>query len=191
VRRLIPALVLVILPVVSPAQVSPGAPVVALVPPPPPPPPPDPRVAFTGTFDFAGGARERAALDAALEHTVQGLFFAIRPIARPRLHALNPAYPSVTIRFVNGNIEMNLPGAPFFRSPESGVAVAWTAENGNPAHLSQRFDGARIVQNIVASNGSRRNTYTLSPDGHTLTMNVYITAGQLPGPLVYTLTYRR
>jgi hypothetical protein len=151
----------------------------------------DPHAMFTGQFHFAGGARERAALDAALEREVQGMFFAIRPIARSRLRALNPAYASVTIRFVNGNIEMVLPGAPFFRSPESGASIAWTAEDGNPAHLSQRFDGTRIVQSIVASNGSRRNTYTVSPDGQTLTMSVYITAGQLPGPLAYTLTYRR
>ena len=48
-----------------------------------------------------------------------------------------------------------------------------------------------LKRTFLADDGQRENTYDLAPDGLTLTMRVVLTSPQLPGPLAYTLVYRR
>lgn len=82
-----------------------------------------------------------------------------------------------------------------------GHAVAVSAETGEPAAyrvdddallLSQRFEGSRLVQVFTADEGgTRRNEFTLSPDGALLTMKATLSSPKLSIPFVYTLTYRR
>ncbi len=167
-------------------------PVVAAVPPPPPPPVPvDPRVTLAGNYNFAGGSRDRGLVDAAIERAVSPMFFAIRPIARGRLHDINPIYNSVTIRFANGVVEVNLAGSPLMRSNE-GARTPWTARNGDHVQMTQRLDGnGHLIQELAGETGTRRNEFIASPDGHTLTLRVRITSTQLSSPMAYELTYRR
>lgn len=180
-----------LLPGVTRAQTPPVA-AAALAPAPPPPPPVDPHTLFEGpAFAYAGGPRERAGLDTAIDRAIADLFFVIRPIARGRLHDLNPVYSTISVHFANGQIEVLMAGRPIFRSPESGTRVQWTAPDNDHYQLSQRFENGRIVQEIAGPTGVRRNELIITPDGHVLSLRVRITSSQLPAPLAYSLTYRR
>jgi len=128
---------------------------------------------------------------AAIDRSVDSLMFMIRGIARGRITDNNPIYPSIAIRSANGQIEAVLAGWPVCRSPGDGRRISWRNDHGDSAELSQRFESGRLVQVISGEGGSRRNEFVISPDGHTLTLRVRITSGQLPVPVQYALTYRR
>ena len=47
------------------------------------------------------------------------------------------------------------------------------------------------MQTFRAEDGSRTNTYSISPDGRTLTMHVVLRSPRLPQPLEYNLVFNR
>ena len=51
--------------------------------------------------------------------------------------------------------------------------------------------GGKLKRSVVGKNGMRVSTYGLDPTGNTLTLQVVITASQLPQPLDYKLVFRR
>ena len=58
--------------------------------------------------------------------------------------------------------------------------------------LTQRFEGSHLVQVFKADEGgTRKNEFSLSPDGKTLFMKATLSSPKLSIPVVYTLTYRR
>jgi hypothetical protein len=158
----------------------------------PAPAPPDIRARSAGgAFGFAGGDRERSALSAAIERTVSNVNFLIRGIARGRLTDRNQPYGHITIRFVPGFIEIQAEGRPLFRSPDTGAQGNWHGPDNADYRIVQRVEGDSIVQEVGNSDGTRRNVFRVSPDGHTLTMSVRVTSSRLPQALEYSLTYRR
>jgi hypothetical protein len=62
---------------------------------------------------------------------------------------------------------------------------------GEDVRAAQRIVEDRIVQTLRDPRGVRRNEFTLSPDGQTLTVRVSIESPHLSAPLRYRLTYRR
>jgi hypothetical protein len=174
---------------------TPAPAAVAPVPPPPPPPPPatpDVRTRAAGApFAFVGGDRERSALAGAIERTVADVNFLIRGIARGRLTDRNQPYARITFRFPPGFIEVLAEGRPLFRSPDNGAAATWRGPDGAEYRITQRVDGDTIVQEVGNADGTRRNVFRISPDGHVLTMSARVSSSRLPSALQYALTYRR
>ena len=155
--------------------------------------PPDPAPAlvkpdFNGIYVFD----ERASDDIqrAIEATVSKMGFIVRPIARGRLKKDNPAFKRVEIRHQAETIVIANDGLPV-RTPSEGTRVAWPRPDGATFTVSTRPEGGAWVQRFWAKDGVRTNTYTLSPDGQTLTMAVEITSPRLPQPLKYQLVYQR
>jgi hypothetical protein len=150
----------------------------------------DPRPRFRGSFSFAGGDGERAALQTAIEHAVDGMNFITQPIARGRLRGKNPVYSTLAFDFPTGQVAVTFDGRATIRSRDDGVPGSGTTLTGETVQVLQRFNQGALVQLLVAGNGTRRNDFSVSADGHTLTMRVTVTSEQLPHPLHYTLTYR-
>ena len=144
---------------------------------------------FTGRFVFRGDGREVAARAAAIDRTVDSLFFAIRPIARSRLTKSVPIDPWVEFSFPSGTIRMRLPSAPDVVSPEDG-SPAYSMHDGDRVTTIQRLSGRTLTQSSSTVEGGRRNDWTLSDDD-TLSLRVTITSPKLSVPLVYSLTYKR
>jgi hypothetical protein len=146
---------------------------------------------YTGEYLFAGGAAERAAVPAAVEHSVDGMFFIARSIAYDRL--LKSSEICASYRFDLGGEKISIAGScrtPDV-SPADGREVDHRTRQGEESKLSQRLVGETLVQDFRSDEGSRRVVWTLLPDGATLRAQVEISSKHLPRPVDYTLTYRR
>jgi hypothetical protein len=139
---------------------------------------------------WTGAASERAAVDAAIERSIDGLFILVRAVARGRLRerSLIPQRYALSLR---DELESSSTGNLPMRSPRDGKAVAYRSSLGEDVILQQHLDGGTLVQELVAEDGMRTNTFTLAPDGASMTLQVRLTSGRLSHPLEYALTYRR
>jgi hypothetical protein len=159
---------------------------------PPAQPTPSPRDRLLGTYVFAGGERETAAKDAAIDKATEDMFFAVKGLARSKLRDATQVRHPVKIAFGSGNIVVTATGAPPATSPENGSPTPYKDGGGTASKLTQKLtaDG-KLVQIFASESGMRSNTFTLSADGTTLWMAVSVESPKLPKPIRYTLTYRR
>jgi hypothetical protein len=146
---------------------------------------------FAGEYLFVGGAPERALVPAAVDRSVDGMFFIARGIAYDRLLKNCEICARYSLALGGGTISVGgscqLPDV----SPDDGREVDHRTKLDETSKLSQRFVGETLVQEFRGDGGSRKVVWTLLPDGDTLRMQVLITSKHLPHPVDYTLTYRR
>lgn len=146
---------------------------------------------YAGEYQFVGGATERAGVPAAVERSVDGMFFIARGIAYDRLVRTCEICNSYTIGFGGGNISVAGPCQRSDVSPEDGREADHRTKLDDTSKLSQRFVGETLVQYFRGEEGARKVVWTLLPDGETLRVQVVISSKHLPRPVDYTLTYRR
>jgi hypothetical protein len=146
---------------------------------------------YAGEYLFVGGAAERALVPAAVERSVDGMFFIARGIAYDRLLRNCEVCARYTLALGGGNISVagscQVPDV----SPDDGSEVDHRTKLGETSKLSQRFVSGSLVQAFRGDGGARKVVWTLLPDGETLRLQVLITSKHLPRPVDYTLTYRR
>lgn len=155
------------------------------------PPVEDLRQRFTGEWLFAGGAAERATVPAAVERSVDGMFFIARGIAYDRLLKNSEVCARYAVAFSGGNASVTGPCVVPEVSPDDGRAVDHRNKLGETSKLSQRFVGETLVQEFRGDGGTRTVVWSLLPDGDTVRIRFTITSGHLPRPVDYSLTYRR
>lgn len=151
----------------------------------------DPAVAFEGKFTYAGGKKQKEALEAAIERDTEDMNFITRPIARSRLKDKNTVHQALTISLKGDNISVQRDSITPIVSPASGAAGKWTSPDGESFTLVQKRDGRKITQSFTAEDGSKTIVLTLSKDGKSLTMHVTTRSPKLPKPVVYSLSYRK
>lgn len=144
---------------------------------------------FAGTYRLDPKASDN--IEKAIESQTASMNFITRPIARGRLKKTNPAYSTIAIGFPANEISVTLDQRKPIAFPASGSSVKWTREDGETFDLSGRVANGVLTQAFVAEDGRRTNTYTLSPDGKTLTLNVKVESPRLPKPVTYKLVYHR
>lgn len=127
----------------------------------------------------------------AIETAVARMSFITRPIARGRLRRTNPVYNRVVVNYTPQEVSTTFDARHAIVSPGNGHGIEWTREDGEKFTLSTQWQESRLVQTFRAEDGSRTNTYVVSPDGHTLTMNVVLRSPKLPQPLEYKLVYTK
>jgi hypothetical protein len=127
----------------------------------------------------------------AIETAVARMSFITRPIARGRLRRTNPVYNRVVVNFTPQQVSTTFDQRHAIESPANGQPIKWTREDGERLDLSTEWQQGRLVQTFRAEDGSRTNTYVVSPDGHTLTLHVVIRSPKLPQPLEYKLVYNK
>ncbi len=149
------------------------------------------RQRYAGEYQFVGGAAERAQVPAAVERSVDGMFFIARGIAYDRLVRTCEICNSYTLGFGGGNISVAGPCQRSDVSPEDGREADHRTKLDDTSKLSQRFVGETLVQHFRGEEGARKVVWTLLPDGETLRVQVVISSKHLPSPVDYTLTYRR
>jgi hypothetical protein len=72
-----------------------------------------------------------------------------------------------------------------------GTIANWTRGDGEKYKVSTVWECGGLKQTFKGNKGQRINTYTLSADGKTLTIQISITSPPwLKQPLMYKLTYR-
>ena len=144
---------------------------------------------IAGTFTLDRAASDN--VDKAIATAIKDMNFVTRPIARGRLQKTNQPYKQVTIATAGANTVVTIDQQPPRQAPSTGTPVDWTRADGEKFKLSMSWDGGSLVESFKAEDGQRVNTYTLSPDGSVLTMNVRITSPRLSKPLTYKLAFRK
>jgi hypothetical protein len=149
------------------------------------------RQRFAGEWRFAGGDAERKAVPAAVERSVDGMFFISRGIAYDRLMQVCEVCASYTLSFQSGEVEVQSPCQVPDKSPEDGREVDHVTKVGDASKLSQHFVQGMLVQEFRGQEGARRVVWMLSADHQSLSVQYTITSKHLPHPVDYTLSYRR
>lgn len=146
---------------------------------------------YAGEYLFVGGNTERAGVPAAVERSVDGMFFIARGIAYDRL--LKSSEICTRYAFDLGAENISVAGScrtPDV-SPADGREVDHHTKQGEASKLSQRFVDQTLVQDFRGDEGARKVVWTLLADGDTLQVQVVISSKHLPRPVEYSLTYRR
>lgn len=128
----------------------------------------------------------------AIDTAVARLSSATRPTVRGHLRKTNQPYERVVISFDQRTVSITFDQGRPVESPANGTPVKWTREDGERFDLSTEWDGGRLEQTFKAEGKDRRtNTFTVSPEGRTLTLGVTVRDPRLPKPLTYKLVYHR
>jgi hypothetical protein len=146
---------------------------------------------YAGEWRFSGGSAERAAVPAAVERSVDGMFFISRGIAYDRLIHVCEVCATYSLSFSKGEVEVSSPCQVPDKSPDDGREVDHLTKAGDASKLSQRFVQGMLVQEFRGEGGTRRVVWTLAPDQESLSVQYTITSHHLPHPVDYTLSYRR
>ena len=142
-----------------------------------------------GTFTYNAQASDN--VNQAIERAVARMNFVTRPIARGRLRKTNAPYQRIAIAFTPQQVTVTTDERAPIVTPANGTPIKWTREDGEVLDVSTEWENGALEQTFKAEDGQRVNTYTVSADGNTLTMNVTITSPRLAAPLTYKLVYNR
>jgi hypothetical protein len=133
-----------------------------------------------------------ADVPAAVEQCVAKTNFVVRGIARPRLLKTNVPYDRISIVANSAEVKVvyGASGKPVVSAPD-GKSVPWKREDGEVFQLSHELKGDRLVEIFQGEDGGKQESFGVSADRSTLTVDVKVTSPKLPEPLVYRLVYRR
>ena len=154
--------------------------------------------AFRGMFvrDSAAGDNMEQVITATLPHIKSTLGKIFKGTARKRLREVNrpygwieftPAAGSMTTQTDHWNGEWKL------SAPDSGT-VTWRRKTADgdieTLRVASFLEGRTYTHRFIAEDGVRTNTYSLSPDGQTLTISVHVVSPKLSEPMNYKLVYK-
>ena len=142
-----------------------------------------------GTYRFV--AEKSDNIDTAIETGIAPMNLVVRPFARSRLHKITTPYPRIDIDSTNDTVTIVADPRTPVRTTLDGKPIPWSREDGETFNVSGRWDGATFEQTFVSGTGRRVNRYSMSPDGNSLSMQVTITGGGLPGAVRYQVVYQR
>lgn len=133
-----------------------------------------------------------ADVPAAVEECVSKTNFVVRAVARPRLLKTNAPYDRIAIATNPSEVRVvyGASGKPVV-SPPDGKSVPWKRENGEIFQLTHELKGDRLVETFTGEDGAKQESFGVSADRSTLSVDVKVTSPKLPEPLAYRLVYRR
>ena len=144
---------------------------------------------FRGTWRYAGSAAHgEAIIERAVVAAVDGMNFITQPIATGRLRGKNPLVRSLEFTTTDTHIRVVFDGNRTYRTPIGGWANHTV--DGAQVRVQFRIRGDSIVQLFRSDGGTRRNVYTLLPNGQ-LRLAVTVQSGSLPRDMTYRLNYRQ
>jgi hypothetical protein len=125
----------------------------------------------------------------AIQNVTSQMGFFKQGIAQKRLTATNvPAQTLVITQTVN-DITIQADGGQAIKTPLNGTPVTVTREDGSQVQAASVWQGSMLQRSFTAQDGVRTNSYRLS--GNTLTESVQVTSPELPRPLTYQLIYHK
>jgi hypothetical protein len=126
----------------------------------------------------------------AIEDIVKSANIFIRGFARSRLRNINVSYKQIFICYTETEVSIATDQHQPLRTPLNGAPVDWTRD-GQKFKVSTVWESKQLKRTFKAEEGQRINTYSISEDGKTLTMQVGVTGTRMPQPLTYKLVYQR
>lgn len=148
-----------------------------------------------GTYvlnDPAAETTVKKAIDAA----VKGMGWFAGRIAKARLEKTNlPPYQRIIIRVGAqvSDVSITTDNREPIVTPADGAPIDWPREDKEKLKVSTTLtlNVGPLKQTFKSEDGERVNTYTVSADGKSLTMQVVVSSPRLPRAVTYTLAYRR
>jgi hypothetical protein len=138
---------------------------------------------------YVNESQSNKSIDAAIEAGIAKMNFITRPIARNRLKKANSPHRRVEITRTQDEIGVSFDGNKPVRMPADGKTIKWTRDDGEVLDVAGDWKGDQLVQTFTAGDGQRINTFSINPDGTTLTLQVELRSPRLPAPIGYALTF--
>jgi hypothetical protein len=146
---------------------------------------------FDGTYVFAGGETQRAALTKALDDVIAQMNVVMRSLAQKQLHERINVAPRMVIRAEGDRLHIEHDPLPPRTVPVDGTPLPMRNLVGDRVRVTYRMVDGVLVEVIAQGRSSQTNRYRLSPDGSQITFDAAIRAPVLPAVIRYRLTYRR
>jgi hypothetical protein len=146
----------------------------------------------TGTVVFELDTGRCDNVQAAIERTIRPMSWIIRPIARHRLLRTNRPPAHVTFLMRDDSLVVTFDGHPPIVTPLDGTKAPWkSGVSKETYYVSSALAGDTLHQVITASDGHRNDDFVFVDGGERMELHVVLEAEHLPGPLDYTLEFRR
>ena len=142
--------------------------------------------AFLGTWTQLGRVDPGPSIQEAIEH----MPFLERSWAQYRLTSVNPLYEKLVIAAKGDGLTMQMDNRAALQLSLKQPSP-WTREDGETFQVTMKLEGKKLTQTIQGKDGRRVNTFTLSPDGHTLRMAVEVTSHRLGHPVKYEILFTK
>ena len=123
----------------------------------------------------------------AIQNVTSQMGFFKRDIAKKRLTATNIPAQRLVISQTANEITIQADGALTITTPMNGAPTSVTGPDGGTVQVSTVWQGPTLVRTVTTPDATRTNSYSLS--GNTLTETVQVNSGELPQPLSYQLIY--
>jgi hypothetical protein len=149
------------------------------------------RTLYTGAWNLTvSHAAGQTTLDRGIERCVTEMNYFLQSITRTQLHDQTPVNDRIDIAFPDGQIQIGFDGH-FTYLTRPGVAQDFSLPDGTEVSVRQYFRDGHLEQYFEHTLGRRWNVYTLSADGHTMTVGATLQGPMMPQPMRYSLDYRQ
>jgi glucose/arabinose dehydrogenase len=125
----------------------------------------------------------------AIQNVTSQMGFFKQGIAQKRLTATNVPAQTLVITQTASDIAIQADGGQAIKTPLNGTPVTVTRDDGSQVQVATVWQGSTLQRSFTAQDGVRTNSYSLS--GNTLTESVQVTSPELPQPLTYQLVYHK
>jgi len=149
------------------------------------------RKALAGTWVYAGGEAELAAVLQAVDRATADMSFLARPFAN---EALRPrAFPRerYNLSFDGSAVSVVSPDNPAERGEVGGPPVKVTDRFGDENQTTFRMLDGALVEAGKSADGSGETVFTPGADGQTMSVRRLMESGRLSAPVDLTFSYRR
>jgi len=169
-------------------------------PPPPETPPPvgteatgisEERKALAGTWVYAGGEAELAAVVQAVDRATADMSFLARPFANEALRPRALPRERYTLSFDGSAVSVVSPDNPAERGEVGGPPVKVTDRFGDENQTTFRMLDGALVEAGKSADGSGETVFTPGADGQTMSVRRLMESGRLSAPVDLTFSYRR
>ena len=149
------------------------------------------RKALAGTWVYAGGEAELAAVDQAVEHATADMGWLARGFAADALRARAHPRDRYELSIDGATVSIASPDHPTERGEVGGPPVSVTDRFGDENQTTFRLQDGALVEAGKSADGSGETVFTPSTDGRTLRVRRLMESSRLSAPVDVTLTYRR
>src|SRR5690242_7017680 len=149
------------------------------------------RKALAGTWAYAGGDAELAAVEPAVDKATADMGFLARPFAMEALRPRAQPRQQYTLGFEGQTVTVASPDHPLERGDLGGPPVRVTDKFGDENDTTFRVRDGALVEAGKGADGSGETVFTPSADGQTLSVRRLMQSGRLSAPVELTYSYRR
>lgn len=149
------------------------------------------RPLYTGAWNLAvSHAAGQATIDRGIERAVTEMNYFVQSLARSQMHDQTPVNDRIDIAFPDGQITIGFDGR-FTYTTRPGVSQDFDLPDGATVTVRQYFRDGHLEQYFEHALGRRWNVYTLSADGHTMSVRATQQGPMMPSPMSFSLDYHQ